>query len=141
MRFHVLGNYPTTTRTQDSYDDVTTTMLPRLIDRLPLTHTTRHRCNEKVEACDDDAVAGYTDSYEPEALPTLDEAYESQLIVGNDTTHIGSNDSVNCTLYLGSSSVSFEPDDASAASPPFLRMPAVNIVIPVGLIASVVFVV
>ncbi|CAM9808747.1 unnamed protein product [Ascophyllum nodosum] len=112
-------------------------------------------CNDKVEACDDDAEEGYTDSYVPEALPTLHEVYDSQLIEGNDTTYIGSNDSVNCTLYLGSSSVSSvssssspesstsssEPEDASAASPSFSRMLAVNIVIAVGLIFSVVFII
>ena len=80
--------------------DIATARQACLGEVYPGAHTTRHRCNDKVEACDDDAEEGYTDSYVPEALPTLQESYDAQLVEGIDTTYIGSDESVDCTLYL-----------------------------------------
>lgn len=54
-----------------------------------------------VEACGDNPEDGYTDMYVPEASSSLDEQYETTLISGDDLDVIGSNFSIDCTLYLG----------------------------------------
>lgn len=58
-------------------------------------------CSEKVEACGDNPVAGYTEDYVPEASASLDAQYDAELVPGDDLEFIDSNFSVNCTLYLG----------------------------------------
>ncbi|CAM9290040.1 unnamed protein product, partial [Ascophyllum nodosum] len=62
-------------------------------------------CNLRVSACDDDAEAGYTEDYVPEAYPSLDEAYDAVLVAGNDSDYLVSDSNLNCSLYLGSGGV------------------------------------
>ncbi|CBN79507.1 expressed unknown protein [Ectocarpus siliculosus] len=86
------------------------------------TATTRdrynhNRCSEKVDACGDDPVAGYTADLVPAETASLDEMYDALLIEGLDTDIIGSNFTVNCTLYLGSGGDGTEDeDDATSAT-------------------------
>ena len=54
-----------------------------------------------MSACDDDAEAGYTEDYVPEAYPSLDEAYDAVLVAGNDSDYLVSDSNLNCSLYLG----------------------------------------
>lgn len=54
-----------------------------------------------MENCGSSATAGYTSDYSPEALESLDEIYDSELISGDDTNMIDSDNSMNCSLYMG----------------------------------------
>ncbi|CAM9687361.1 unnamed protein product [Ectocarpus fasciculatus] len=58
-------------------------------------------CSDKVDACGDDPVAGYTENLVPTETTSLDVMYDALLIEGLDTDIIDSNFTVNCTLYLG----------------------------------------
>lgn len=60
-----------------------------------------HSCAIFVEACGADAEVGYTTSYTPVAATSLADPYESDLIAGVDTEKIGSDEYVNCSLYVG----------------------------------------
>ncbi|CAM9423371.1 unnamed protein product, partial [Hapterophycus canaliculatus] len=58
-------------------------------------------CSERIEACGDDAEVGYTSDHVPVVSTPLDEPYDTQFIEGDDVDLIGTETSVNCTLYLG----------------------------------------
>lgn len=58
-------------------------------------------CNDKVEACSTAPEVGYTGAYVPMASTPLDDMYDATLISGDDRDVIGSDFSVDCTLYLG----------------------------------------
>lgn len=58
-------------------------------------------CNDMTEACGDNPDVGYTANHVPEASVPLDDMYETALIDGDDVDVLGSDFSVNCTLYLG----------------------------------------
>lgn len=62
------------------------------------------RCNGYVEACGDSPEEGYTADYVPEAMPSLDDVYDTELIEGDDTLWINNrNATMECSLYLGES--------------------------------------
>ncbi|CAM9969109.1 unnamed protein product, partial [Ectocarpus fasciculatus] len=77
-------------------------------------------CSDRIEACGDGALVGYTDDHVPVASESLHEAYDALLIAGDDEDIIGSDFTVNCTLYLGAGSVQAASDVASddTAAPP-----------------------
>ncbi|CAM9995156.1 unnamed protein product [Ectocarpus sp. 12 AP-2014] len=77
-------------------------------------------CSDRIEACGDGALIGYTDDHVPVASESLHEPYDALLISGDDEDIIGSDLTVNCTLYLGAGSVqvaSGVPNDDTAAPP------------------------
>lgn len=61
-----------------------------------------YRCDSHVEVCDDDAVVGYIEStYTPEAMTSMDEQFDAELIAGVDSEYINSTVYIDCSLYLG----------------------------------------
>lgn len=74
-------------------------------------------CNRQVDDCGEGAEIGYSSDHAPEASEPLHEVYDTALIDGTDADWVGSNFSVNCTLYLGKSlSWSFASHKLAAAS-------------------------
>lgn len=61
------------------------------------------RCAEHVEACETSVEAGYTDGYVPVAGESLAEPYDAALIAGLDTNYIGTESTIDCSLYIGES--------------------------------------
>lgn len=58
-------------------------------------------CSDKVEACGTSPLVGYTEAHVPVASTPLDDMYDATLIAGDDQDAIGSDLSVDCTLFLG----------------------------------------
>lgn len=58
-------------------------------------------CDEKVETCGTAPEVGYTDAHVPVASTPLDAMYDADLISGDDVDIVGSEMSIDCTLYLG----------------------------------------
>lgn len=79
-------------------------------------------CNDNIESCGTSPEVGYTAAHTPVVTETLDELYDADLISGDDVDIIGSDFSVNCTLYLGelrdgsSSTLIFPPTCPSGTS-------------------------
>ncbi|CBJ31670.1 conserved unknown protein [Ectocarpus siliculosus] len=77
-------------------------------------------CSDRIEACGDGALIGYTGDHVPVASESLHEPYDALLISGDDEDIIGTDLTVNCTLYLGAGSVQVASGVASddTAAPP-----------------------
>lgn len=54
-----------------------------------------------MEACGDNPEDGFTSDYVPTLTTGLDDAYDAELIAGDDTDFIDTRSSVNCSLYMG----------------------------------------
>lgn len=72
------------------------------LDRRRFACPSSSRCDgPHVEACGSNAVEGYTDAYVPVTGTPLTESYDTNLIDGEDTVYVGTQTSMDCSLYLG----------------------------------------
>lgn len=59
------------------------------------------RCTSPIRDCGESPEEGYTAGYTPALGTDLSAQYDADLISGDDTFFVGSNFSLNCSLYLG----------------------------------------
>lgn len=74
-------------------------------DHGPYHRFSSTRCEQHVEDCGSSATTGYTSEYSPVAATPLAEAYDADLIDGDDIDQIDSENSLDCSLYIGERSV------------------------------------
>lgn len=68
------------------------------------------RCEIHVEDCGSSATNGYTSEYSPAAGTSLAEVYDADLIDGDDIDQIDSENTLDCSLFIGECSVSLRLD-------------------------------